>query len=278
MQRNNNRCLRLFDARKYKEIEPLLAQLRDQSISINELSRLIRSGIYIVESDEFKLYNDNEDREFFLEPFQYILDLIETQRIAEWFSAQSHQYTSIEPDSLFASLIVLLCCPKYQAPEFSEYQAPDFSKTEDTRLPSDTTIGYYSGIGTFYSLALGCFQDIHSAMEEIGMETLLVDAYSHPELEIFTHEKLLTFSQVVYDDYRELSDPSKEMYAIYQGGSTSKLVMLEESPTPKQLKGCRAEKSIHHRERLLSFYIRLVKLVDLANLDCDYTIITEYYG
>jgi hypothetical protein len=250
---------RLFDVKKYKQLEPVLAKLLNKTIASNDLAILLKEGVSVAESDDFKKYNDISDTRYFVEAFSEILELIDANDFLKWVNTESYELTDQEPKSLFGYLVVLLCCPKFQW--FSSDKLPI----------TETTIKYSECLGHFYS----CGQNMYSMLNEIGTENLLGDT----ELMMFNLQQLKRLNTVIAEDYNELCDPNRTLYMILnqEDGSFIEVIMLEQPPAPEQLRGCYAEASPKYHRELLDFYTRMTKLLSLANANPNYTILNEFF-
>jgi hypothetical protein len=120
--------LRLFDVKKYREIQPIIEGIVRRDAKAEQVISLIKAAQQIVQTDDYKKYNpdwfvNSDNRSFCSE-----LEMIENNGILAWFKElERREYiNALEP------IVQSICCPKYQ------FKTQDLPKEEI----SGTTIDY----------------------------------------------------------------------------------------------------------------------------------------
>jgi hypothetical protein len=186
---------RIFDLKKYREIEPVIIDILNSSVDAERLEVLLKEAINIIESDEFKKYNDKSMR-FDFDVFQSMINLINENRFEEWTDKKDDKWDEFYPENVAIHLVEILCCPKYQL-----YYS-------DNLPQSEMTLEYMYGVGAFYSFE----KDIFSILRETGTESLPFKR----GLCFFNPRQLAKFSKIISDDYELLRDPENTLYAIFK--------------------------------------------------------------
>ena len=104
---------RIFDLKRYREIEPIIVDILNSSIDADRIKTLLQKAIDIVEGDEFKKYNSKSMRHDF-GVFQSMMSLINENRFEEWKEGKDDEMNDYRPKSVAIHLVEALCCPKYQ--------------------------------------------------------------------------------------------------------------------------------------------------------------------
>jgi hypothetical protein len=147
------RSFRLFDAKKYKEIEPVIKAIHDKTASNEQVTALINEALVIVETDDFKKNNFNKEWSATSpRTLQEALILVEYLGVLAW-PGEMKIYDPL------GTIICAICCPNYQEINYSDNHV-DYTSyygyvaefTEDlhnvldcaTLLPCDS-----NGIGIF---------------------------------------------------------------------------------------------------------------------------------
>jgi hypothetical protein len=186
---------RIFNLKKYREIEPAIIDILNSNVDAERLKVLLKEAINIIESDEFKKYNDKSMR-FDYDVFQSMMNLIDENRFKEWTDKKDDEWEEYYPENVALHLVEILCCPKYQL------------HYSDDLPQSEMTLEYMYGIGAFYSFE----KDIHSILKETGTESLPFKR----GLCFFKPRQLAKFSKIISDDYELLRDPENTLYAIFK--------------------------------------------------------------
>ncbi len=174
----------LFDLKRYREIEPVINDVLNQSVNADKLKPLLQEAVNIIESDEFKKYNDKSTKDEFW-AFQSMINLINEGRFIEWIEKEYDEINEEYPENIAFDLITILCCPKYQL--FCYEELPQ----------SETTIDYIYTMDSFFG------DDIYSILEKTGVEKL---PYKRGAC-FFNTRQLAKFSKIISDDYELLRDP-----------------------------------------------------------------------
>jgi hypothetical protein len=125
--------LRLFDVKKYREIQPIIENIVRRDAKADRVISLIKAAQQVVQTDDFKKYNSESLINSRNSNFREYLEMLKHSDISVWFKELDlrNYINTLEP------IVLSICCPKYQ-----------FS-TEDLRCEelSGTSINYYYLIG-----------------------------------------------------------------------------------------------------------------------------------
>jgi hypothetical protein len=99
--------LRLFDLKKYRNIQSIIESVANQSMDYQQVILLVKEAIKIVKHNDFEKYNDPDERECFLEDLQEILDVLQKKEFFSWFDDERNTY-------ILRNVALLICCPDFQ--------------------------------------------------------------------------------------------------------------------------------------------------------------------
>jgi hypothetical protein len=192
---------RVFDLKKYREIEPVINGMLDSSVDATQLKVLLKEANSIIEGDDFKKYNDEFTRcEYDI--FQLMINLIDENKFEEWKSTKYDSLDEYYPERVAAHLLEVLCCPRFQS--FCSKDVPQ----------SETTFEYISFTDSFYS-PYSPGTDIYDILEQTGTESLPFKR----GLYVFNRSQLAKFVKIISDDYELLRDPENTLYEVYRKNS-----------------------------------------------------------
>jgi hypothetical protein len=110
--------LRLFDVKKYREIQPIIEGILRHNAKAEQVISLIKAAQQVVQTDDFKKYNSDS----FVDSSNWHLcselEMIENNGILAWFKEieRGGYINALEP------IVHYICCPKYQ---FSTEDLPE---------------------------------------------------------------------------------------------------------------------------------------------------------
>jgi hypothetical protein len=230
--------LRLFDLKKYREIQPIIEDIVRRDVTADRVISLIKAAQQVVQTDDFKKYNSesvvDSDNSLFCE----YLKMIERDGILAWFEELDlrNYINTLEP------IVLSICCPKYQ-----------FS-TEDLQGEelSGTSINYYYLIGQsdIYDLELRELLEFNNSI----IERFPYDSYDCSEMGVFYNRQYLEeLNRAVSEDIDLLSrsDVNLDRYSPQYHAS----VIADH----------------------LKIYDDFNFLLKLANLSEDYTLLRQSY-
>jgi hypothetical protein len=121
---NPIRYLRLFDEKKYREIQPIIEGIVKRNADAEQVIFLLEAVKGITQTDDFRKYHDPEDADSYAEKFQSIQNIIMTSGISVWFDMLDRkEYHGID---ILPELFSMICCPTYQ---WSTFERSDISGT-----------------------------------------------------------------------------------------------------------------------------------------------------
>jgi hypothetical protein len=250
---------RVFNLNKYREIEPVIADILNSSVDAERMKFLLKEAIDIVEGDVFKKYNDDSMR-YEYGVFQSIANLIDENKFEEWTEKKDDDWEEYYPENVALRFIEVLCCPKYQLYCFDH-------------LPqSENTFGYQYSTDAFYSFG----KDIHGLIRETGAESLPF----RRGICFFNPRQLAKFSKIISDDYELLRDPENTLYAIYKknpGSEDSYMVseIFSRPPTDEELEGeYYALPDSARQMQMISFYEKIINFLIL--IKPGFTILNDF--
>jgi hypothetical protein len=110
------RSFRLFDAKKYEEIEPVIKAIHGKTASNEQVTALINEALAIVETDDFKKNNFNKEWSATSpRTLQEALILIEYLGVLAW----PGELIFYDP---LSTIICVTCCPNYQEIGYSKFR------------------------------------------------------------------------------------------------------------------------------------------------------------
>jgi hypothetical protein len=193
---------RIFDLKKYREIEPIINGILDTSVDAAQLKVLLKEANNIIESDEFKKYNDKSMRHEY-EIFQLMISLIDENKFEEWKGTKYEPMDDYYPENFALYLLQVLCCPKFQV------------SCWDSLPQSETTFEYIPFADAFYS-PYSSGTDIYNILKQTGTESL---PFLERGLYVFNRSQLAKFIKIISDDYELLRDPENTLYEVYKKNS-----------------------------------------------------------
>jgi hypothetical protein len=107
--------LRLFDLEKYREIQPIIEGIakRDIKLEVEQVISLVKAAASVLQTKDFKEYNDEECLEDNILEMDEILSSIEEGDISKMFTFLDKRKDPCVYDAL-RLMVFLICCPKYQ--------------------------------------------------------------------------------------------------------------------------------------------------------------------
>jgi hypothetical protein len=197
------RYLRLFDLKKYREIQPVIDSIAYRNVDCMQVIPLVKAAWEISKLDEFVKYNDSDMREVHDEEFGELLQVLRKKELLSWLDAKSNRIQTLR------NVVFLICCPKYRESLFDG---------EDV----GTTIGYIEilnkdEIYPLYSLDwIGLLDSIERI--PVGDVETSVHIYSRKQLVEMDRDvsrDLLTLSQLDEGSSEEYSDKRLSFLAFY---------------------------------------------------------------
>jgi hypothetical protein len=130
---------RLFNIDKYRKIQPIVEKINEHKATVAEVTPLVDEALSIAGTDEFEKYNN--EGEYGIYPYRVlerIQDLIQEGRLSE--------LPDIESDDMLRTIILVICCPRYQEPsihvkEISDTYA-DYTDISHYMYPFNEDLGY----------------------------------------------------------------------------------------------------------------------------------------
>jgi hypothetical protein len=104
------RSFRLFDAKKYEEIQPVVEEIYSRTASNEQAISLINKALNIVETDDFEKKNSSMCA---AKMFRETITLVEYLGLPAWPGA----WRSSDP---LGTIIHVICCPNYRELGYSE--------------------------------------------------------------------------------------------------------------------------------------------------------------
>jgi hypothetical protein len=119
------RCIRLFDIRKYREIQHIVEGIARRDASAKDVIYLLKAAKEVTESSDFIMYNDPDQDEGYSEEMQERIDLIQDFGIITWYNALDRRdyggYDAV------CQIYSYLCCPKYQMSAYLDLAISDMT-------------------------------------------------------------------------------------------------------------------------------------------------------
>jgi hypothetical protein len=235
--------LRLFDVKKYREIQPIIEGILRHDAKAEQVISLIKAAQQVVQTDDFKKYNSD----LFVDSSNWHLcselEMIENNGILAWFKEikRGKYINSLEP------IINRICCPKYQ------FSTEDLSE------------GEILGTNIDYSYLVRQYDIDDLKLRELIYREILLDKsnlietfpfhsyYGSEKTFFYDRQYLVELTQAVNEDIDALSrsDINLDKYSSqYHLGVIAKFLKL---------------------------YDDLKFLLELANLSEDYTLLYQNY-
>jgi hypothetical protein len=104
------RYLRLFDVKKYREIQPVIEGIVRHDVEAEQVISLIKTAQQVVQTDDFKKYNSDSFVDSGNSRLCSELEMIESNGILAWFEEikRGNYINALYP------IVHYICCPKYQ--------------------------------------------------------------------------------------------------------------------------------------------------------------------
>ncbi len=102
------RYLRLFDLKKYREIQPIIDSIAYRNVDCQQVIPLVEAAWAISKLDDFVKYNDPDMREVHDEEFGKLLKVLKTEELLSWLDASAYRI------QILRNVVFLICCPKYR--------------------------------------------------------------------------------------------------------------------------------------------------------------------
>jgi hypothetical protein len=123
--KNPPRYLRLFDMKKYREIQPIIESIDRRDADAEDVISLLQAAKEVAETNDFIIYNDPDQGDGYPEEMQKRIDLIQEFGIAAWFD-------SLDRGEHFGSDVIVqiysyICCPKYQESAYGDLAISDMT-------------------------------------------------------------------------------------------------------------------------------------------------------
>ena len=233
------KILKLFDVRKYREIQPIIEGIAQRSASAEQVICLLEAAISATETDDFKKYNDFDDVEGYAEKLQKIVEIIQKSNISTWFEMLNQKkYYGID---ILYTLFSFICCPRYQETAF------------DITDVSDTMIKYGSVYFCYSKRDLNLFRllDPSSLVGRASVESLPVEMKDEGFIfNIFSQQQLALITEAAKEDILILSQKDHDL----------------------------DENDMQSRQKFLEFYNCFNHLLSLANSRPEYTLFNEQHN
>jgi hypothetical protein len=118
------RQLRLFDIKRYREIQPTIEGIAKRSASAEQVISSLEAALDVAKSEDFSQHNSPNDPKICTATFQDILDIVQISGVSKWFAMLDQKiYGGVD---ILQELFLFICCPKFQR---SRYEAPVISGT-----------------------------------------------------------------------------------------------------------------------------------------------------
>ena len=102
--------LRLFDIKKYREIQPIIEGIINRDIAVKQVISLFEAAREVVYTDDFKKYNPDWIYEDDYKSLGDELEILKNNDISIWY-AELDRYNYFDT---LESITEYICCPKYQ--------------------------------------------------------------------------------------------------------------------------------------------------------------------
>lgn len=184
------RQLRLFDIKKYREIQPTIEGIAKRSASAEQVISSLEAALDVAKSEDFRNHNSPNDPKIYTATFQDILDIVQKSGVSKWFAMLDQKiYGGVD---ILQELFLFICCPKFQR------------STDEAPVISDTTIEY---------------EDFYYGLELCDLYLLEMLSFSYPgeklpvEMKgegiassVFSQQQLKLLTEVAAEDTIVLSE------------------------------------------------------------------------
>jgi hypothetical protein len=199
------RYLRLFDLKKYREIQPVIDSIASRNVDCQQVIPLVREAMKVVESDDFEKYNDPDMKEVCDEEFGELLEVLGKEELLSWIDTNSCNIQTLR------RLIFLICCPRFREVLFHG-------------MDSGTTIGYIDILNEVEICPLDSLDwlGVFDSIEEIpvGDEETALYIYSRKQLikiDKVVSQDIITLSELGGSLSKEFSDKRLAFLGFYNG-------------------------------------------------------------
>jgi hypothetical protein len=237
-------CFRLFDIEKYRSIQPIIQRMLDRKASISEATCLVDKALSIAVTDEFDKYNnEGEYGNLTQRILGRIQDLIQEGRLAE--------LPDIESDDMLRIIILVICCPRFQL--MTSIHVKEISDT----CADYTDLGWLDSLSEELIDILDIYEDDIFPLERIPS--------NNGRMGVFDKEQLAKIRLVVSKNIIALSD---KKYDHLKKIAKSSGVDLD--------KDLLHMIDVRTHLDLLNFHNKFYTILELANSQPCYTVISEY--
>jgi hypothetical protein len=249
-----DRYLRIFDVKKYREIQPIVEGLDNQDVDPQQALALIQEVTNIVKGSEFQRYSNPNSIHDYLYYFQNGSNLIKENRLSEWDEEKNHG------GSIINSIISCFCCPKYQ---YSDLSVPEVS---------GTMIDYTDVYGIFHRFDNKILDTLDFRSKDCPLERLPGDTWAG----VFDPEKLSILTNITERKISILSRPNHILYGIHSEYSLNCFRISSKPPRSRDLEeGYFAVIHQDWQKELLVFYHDFHRLLKMAESHPSHTILNE---
>jgi flagellin-specific chaperone FliS len=260
-----DRYLRLFDLKKYREIQPITEGINQRDVDTEQAISLINRAVSVVKTENFKKYNDKNKINFVTTELQEGLDILQEGRLSEqsaWYDCHNHGGDKLN------TIITLICCPSYQSSEYSK-------QTSDATL---SYLDYYGYLNSFNKDLYNILEINRCSIDSIPLLESLPSDSGNADTWIFDRQGFIELNQIVSQDISALSQLNSILYEISNSRWHINFKVLPKSLNPRDLdEGYEAIPQPEIQSKLLKFYTKFNNLLELANANSDYTIINEVF-
>jgi hypothetical protein len=180
------RYLRLFDLKKYREIQPVIDSIANRNVDCQQVIPLVEAAIDLVNVGDFEKYNDLDMKEIYTEDLQDVLTILREGKLLSWIDTKEYSKEKIY------RLILLICCPKYQIMEYFDIDS------------SGTTIEYEDVCYGPKICSLKFFDMLDSSDSNKIFEVVSIES-AEIRLSIFSRNQLTEIDKMISQDIATLS-------------------------------------------------------------------------
>ena len=180
--------LRLFDVKKYREIQPIIEGIINRDIAVEQVISLFEAAREVVYTDDFKKYNPDWIYEDDYKSLGDELEMLENNDISIWY-AEIDRYNYFDT---LKSITKRICCPKYQSD-------PEDRQPEEI---SGTTVDcshFLWNYQIYYSELEHSLRRINNRIEEFSFESGSDGIY------FYDRQCLTEFTQAAIEDVDTIS-------------------------------------------------------------------------
>jgi hypothetical protein len=235
---------RLFDIEKYRSIQSIVEKIKDRKASMSEAIFLVNKALSIAETDEFNEYNnEGEYGNLTNRILGRAKDLIQEGRLVE--------LPDVESDDMLRTIILVICCPRFQL--MTSIHVKEISDT----CADYTDVGWLDSLNEELVDILDIYEDDIFPLEIIpsnGGRMGIFDREQLMKIRLIVSNNIAILSSKRYDHLRKIDESSEE-------GLGKGLLHMINARTYLNL---------------LDFHNKFYTVLELASLESDYTVISEY--